>query len=60
MLDRLGDTAHSWLCSIARPCVLQKKLSRPRWLDRDGEEVITKVVAGRRNQRYRHSVQVAI
>jgi hypothetical protein len=33
----------------------------PSWrLNRDGERVITKVVAVTRNHRYRHSLQVAI
>jgi hypothetical protein len=41
--------ARSGTCSVARPLRSSKKPKPSRWLDRDGERVITKVVAGTRS-----------
>jgi hypothetical protein len=59
ILDGPGSAARSQ--TFYRPPPRSPEKPNPsRRLDRDGERVIMKVVAGTRNHRYRHSLMVAI
>jgi hypothetical protein len=52
--------ARSRACCVARPLRSSEKPKPSRRLDRDGERVITKVVAGTRNTRFLRLVEQAI